>query len=106
MTSKNRGDIKPLFITQVRPFKPASEDTIARWIRETLPKAGIDTRIFSLHSTRSAASSTVREVRVPINTFLKTGGWKIMKTFGLFYDKEIVETEDDLVLNILHNVKL
>ena len=36
MTSKNRGEIKSLFITQVRPFKPASKDTIARWIRETV----------------------------------------------------------------------
>ena len=36
MTSKNRGEIKSLFITQVRPFKPASKDTIARWIRGTV----------------------------------------------------------------------
>ena len=38
MTSKNRGEIKSLFITQVRPFKPASKDAIARWTRETLSK--------------------------------------------------------------------
>ena len=36
MTSKNRGEIKSLFITEVRPFKPASKDNIARWIRETV----------------------------------------------------------------------
>ena len=30
MTSKNLGEIKSLFITQVRPFKPASKNTIAR----------------------------------------------------------------------------
>ena len=29
-----------------------------------------------------------------------------MKTFGWFYDKEIVEREDDFALNILHNAKL
>ena len=73
MTSKNRGEIKSLFITQVRPFKPASKDTIARWIRETLSKAGIDTSIFSPHSTRSAASSTAKKGSVPIDTILKTG---------------------------------
>ena len=73
MTSKNRGEIKSLFITQVRPFKPASKDTIARWIRETLSKAGIDTSIFSPHSTRSAASSTAKKGHVPIDTILKTG---------------------------------
>ena len=84
MTSKNRGEIKSLFITQVRPFKPASKDTIARWIRETLSKAGIDTSTFSPHSTRSAASSTAKKGRVPINAILKTEGWRSMKAFGGF----------------------
>ena len=87
MTSKNRGEIKSLFITKVRPFKPASKDTIAKWIRETLSNAGIDTSIFSPHSTRSAASSTAKRCRVPIDTILKPGGWRSMKTFGWFYDK-------------------
>ena len=105
MISKNRGEIKSLF-TQVRPFKPASKDTIARWIRETLSKAGIDTSIFSPHSTRSAARSTAKKVRVPINTILKTVGWRSMKTFGQFYDKEIVKRKNDFALNILDNVKL
>ena len=91
MTSKNRGEIKSLFITQVRPFKPASKDTDTRWIRGTLSKSGSDTSIFLPHSTRSAASSTAKKGRVPINTILKTGVWKSMKTFGRFYDKEIVE---------------
>ena len=87
MTSKNRGEIKSLFITKVRPFKPASKDTMAKWIRETLSNAGIDTSIFSPHSTRSAASSTAKRCRVPIDTILKPGGWRSMKTFGWFYDK-------------------
>ena len=106
MTSKNLGEIKSLFITHVRAFKPDSKDTIARWIRETLSKAGINTSIFSPHSTRSAASSTAKKCRVPINTILKTGDWRSMKTFGRFYDKEIVERKDDFALNILDNVKL
>ena len=106
MTSKNVGEIKSLFIIQVRPFKPTSKDTIARWIRETLSKAGIDASIFSPHSTRSATSSTANKSRVPITTILKTGGWRSMKTFGRFYDKEIVERKDDFALNILDNVKL
>ena len=106
MTSENRGEIKSLFISQVRPFKPASKDTIARWIKETLSKAGIYTSIFSPHSTRSAASSTAKKGHVPIDATLKTGGWRSMKTFGRFYDKGIVERKDDFALNILDNVKL
>ena len=54
----------------------------------------------------SAASSTTKKGCVPINTILKTGGWRSMKTFGRFYDKEIVERKDDFALNILDNVKL
>ena len=100
MTSKNRGEIKSLFITQVRPFKPASKDTIAKWIRETLSKAGIVTSIFSPHSTRSAASSAAKNGRVPIDAILKTGGWRSMKTFERFYDKKIVERKNDFALNI------
>ena len=29
-----------------------------------------------------------------------------MKTFGRFYDKEIVDKKDDCAINILDNVKL
>ena len=104
MTSKNRGEIKSLFITQVRPFKPASNDTIARQIREALSKAGIDTSIFSPHSTRSAASSTAKKGHISIRGW--RGGWRSVKTFGRFYKKEIVERKHDFALNILDNVKL
>ena len=71
-----------------------------------MSKADIDTSIFSPHSTRSAGSSKAKKDLVSINTILKTGGWRSMKTFGWFYDKEIVERKDDFALNILDNVKL
>ena len=106
MASKNRGEIKSLFVTQVRPFKPASKDTIFRWIKETLSKAVIDTSIFSTHSIGSIASSTAKKGCVDIDTILKTGSWRSMKTFGWFYHKEIVERKDDFALNISDNVKL
>ena len=106
MASKNRGEIKSLCITQVRPFKPASKDTIFRWIKETLSKAVIDTSIFSTHSIGSVASSTAKKGCVAIDTILKTGSWRSMKTFGWFYDKEIVERKDDFALNISDNVRL
>ena len=71
-----------------------------------MSKAGIDTSIFSPHSTRSAASSTAKKGHVPINTILKTGDWRSMKISGRFYDKEIVERKDESAVNILDNVKL
>ena len=62
-----------------------------------MSKVGIDTSIFSPHSTRIAASSTAKKGRVPIDTILKTGVWRSMKTFGQFYDKEIVEKKNILL---------
>ena len=58
------------------------------------------------HSTRSAASSTAKKGRFPINIILKTGVWRNLKTFGRFYDKEVVKRKDNFALNILDNVKL
>ena len=70
-----------------------------------MSKVGIDTSIFSPHFIRSAASSTAKKGRVPVDTILKTGVWRSMKTFGQFYDKEIVEKKY-FASNILDNVKL
>ena len=74
-----------------------------------MSKADIDTSIFSPHSTRSAGSSKAKKDLVSINTILKTGRWRSMKTFGRFYDKEFpyqVKRKDEFALNILDNVKL
>ena len=48
-----------LFLATVCPHKPASRDTISRWVREMFVRAGID-RGFKPHSTRAAAVSATR----------------------------------------------
>ncbi|CAB4020243.1 Transposon Ty3-G Gag-Pol poly, partial [Paramuricea clavata] len=45
------------FLSHIRPFKPVSSSTLARWIKRLLSLAGIDTAIFSAHSLRGAATS-------------------------------------------------
>ena len=44
-----------LFLSYDRPHKPVSRDTISRWTKETLRRCGIDTKVFTAHSTRSAS---------------------------------------------------
>ena len=46
-TKSFRGSITCLFITISKPYRPASEDTLARWIRSVLHDAGIDMTIFT-----------------------------------------------------------
>ena len=81
-----------LFISYVKPNKEVSRDTISRWIKITLSKAGINTNIFKAHSTRAAAASAIQS-DVDINTILKTAGWSRATTFAKFYNKTIIEPE-------------
>ena len=53
---RNQGNTT-LFISYVKPHKPVSAQRIAKWIKATIGEAGIDTNIFSAHSTRGAAST-------------------------------------------------
>ena len=86
VTKSLRGSITCLFITTSKPYRPASKDTLARWIKSVLHDAGIDMTIFTPHSTRSASASKAA-TKVPIETVLKTAGWRSMRMFANYYKK-------------------
>lgn len=79
-----------LFISFVAPHRAVSKDTISRWIKLTLQKAGIDTNQFKAHSTRAAATSAVQR-DVDITTILQSAGWSRHSTFARFYKKTVLE---------------
>ena len=68
-----RDNITSLFIASLKPYRPISKDTVARWIKTTLAAAGIGSKLFAPHSTRSASNSKAK-LHVSIKTILKTGG--------------------------------
>ena len=47
----------PFWLSYTKPFIPVSRDTVSRRIKNVLEKAEIDTKVFSAHSTRAAATS-------------------------------------------------
>ena len=55
-----------------------------------LHKAGVDTRLFSAHSTRSASVSAAKVVNISAKTILETAGWANAQTFAKFFDKPII----------------
>ena len=57
-----------------------------------LHDAGMDITIFTPHSTRSASTSKA-VTKVPMETVLKTGGWRNMRTFANYYNKQIGNSE-------------
>ena len=76
-------------ITHGKPHKPAHKDTIARWVKELMKLAGIDTGIFKPHSCRSASASAAKRCAIPIDHILQQGNWSNASTFYKFYSREL-----------------
>lgn len=77
-----------LLISTMKPFKAVSKDTISRWVKLVMVKAGVD-MAFQPHSTRSASSSKAGLQGVPLNIIMKTAGWSNARVFATFYKKPI-----------------
>ncbi|CAH0549561.1 unnamed protein product [Brassicogethes aeneus] len=96
-------DNKFLIITCKKPYKNANPQTISRWIKLTLGKAGLDTSIFSAHSTRHAATSAAQRKGINLDIIRKTAGWSDSSdTFARFYNRPIVDNNifSNTILNL------
>ena len=71
----------------IKPHKPVSSSTVARWLKTVLNNAGIDASIFKAHSVRSAATSSASEAEVTIATILDAAAWATETVFQRFYNK-------------------
>ena len=92
-TQTLRGKETKFFISVKAPHKAVGRDTIRRWTKLGLQKAGIDMSVFTPHSTRAA--STSKAVRkVPLKTILQTVGWRRPSTFAVFYHKKVVSGKE------------
>ena len=65
-TESMRGSIENLFIATRKPYKAVSVQTLSRWVKEVLLEVGVDTDIFSAHSTRHASTSAAKRQGVDI----------------------------------------
>ena len=80
-----------LLISLKKPFKKVSKDTVARWIKETMAKSGINTTVFKAHSTRAASTSVVAHKGATMKCILDAAGWSRESNFGKYYKKETKE---------------
>ena len=46
-----------LLVSYIKPYRAVTSSTIGRWIKPMLGQEGIDTELFSAHSTRYASTS-------------------------------------------------
>lgn len=92
-TVKFRGNKAQLLLNYNKPHKPVSTETIGRWLKEVLNKAGIDINKFSAHSTRSASVSAAKTMNISVKTILDTAGWASSEAFAKFYDRPAISDD-------------
>ena len=76
-----------LFLSINKPHHPVTPATVARWLKETLMKAGVSTE-FTAHSTRAAAVSVAFDKGVSIKDILNTADWSSDSVFKKHYYKQ------------------
>ncbi len=89
-TKPLRAGEKALFLSFKRPHKAVSRDTISRWLKLVMNQAGLDTEVYTAHSTRTASTSAACLAQVPVDEILQTAGWAKEQTFKNFYKKPIL----------------
>lgn len=81
-----------LILTTRSPYHGITSQTVARWIKQTLLASGIDTNIFSAHSTRHSSTSAAERAGVSVDIIRKTAGWSSQSlVFANFYRLPIAE---------------
>ena len=83
-----------LFIATTKPYGAACKNTVAGWIKKLLSSAGVNTKIYSAHSCRSAASSKALDIGIPLQEILSSCDWSSQRTFHKHYKKEIEEAHE------------
>ena len=65
--------------------RPVTSPTLARWLKQTLFKAKIDTKMFSAHSYRGASLSSAYSKGISIREIVAAGDWTNADTFHKHY---------------------
>lgn len=101
-TKEVRNGTDQLLLITREPFTAASRDTVSRWTKSILKWSGINTKQFSSHSTRGAATSKACSLGIDLNLLLKQASWKNAETFGRHYNKTILRSDETLAHLVLN----
>ncbi|XP_050311935.1 uncharacterized protein LOC126747394 [Anthonomus grandis grandis] len=104
VTETRRRFINTLILTHMKPYRPASTQTISRWVKDVLGKSGIDTDIFKSHSVRHATTSAAFRCGLDIDLIRITAGWTEKSTvFNTFYNLPLSKNSADFSKCIINN---
>ena len=100
-TQNLRNGEQCLFVSYVKPHRAVSRDTIFRWTKSVLVSSGIDSHMFSAHSTRAAAASRAMQKDVPLDVILAQVGWRSAEPFWKFYENPVTPANNIMASAIL-----
>ena len=80
-----------LLLTHRKPYRPASKDTVARWLKEILADAGINN--YTAHTFRHASTSVARNyAKLTIKDIMSQGQWTSSNTWFRHYNSDIINS--------------
>jgi len=81
-----------VLISYTKPFKSVSTQTMSRWLKAVLKQSGIDTSVFSAHSTRRASTSAAARNGCSIDQIRRTAGWTTSSSvFQKHYHRPLIQ---------------
>ena len=88
-------DAHSIFVSLMNPHKSICARTLARWIKELMSRAGVDTSVFKQHSMCSASASWHGSTKaMSAKQICKAGQWSdLTTTYGKFYHRVVLQTE-------------
>ena len=92
-----------LFLSINKPHSPVVSSSIARWLKSVLTSAGIDTSVFSAHSTRGASTSAASLAGVTTQQILSTADRSTDNVFKKFYfrDRQVQSPRQSFDISVL-----
>ena len=90
LRASQQGTRNPLFISVRKPYRLVKAATIGHWLKKVMKDAGVDTDVFSAHSTRGASTSKTCTVGVVTADILRAANWSSASTFCRFYCRPVL----------------
>ena len=97
-TTELRGKEQQLLISYKAPHMAICSQTLSRWLRSVLTKAGIPAE-YTGHSTRSASTSEAAKSGLPMELILAAADWSSATVFKKHYHKTTQGTFANSVLS-------
>lgn len=102
-TAQYRYNPSSLFLGISGNHNPVSKQTMTKWVKKIFINSGIDSKIFSSHSTRHASTSAAVRLGVPMDSICSRAGWTpTTSVFAQFYNRPL-DTRSNFARAVLLN---